>query len=289
MSAPPTPEPQPLDEAGPDWRTVGLDDDALLAHLVATRMAGDVATSRDSNVGNIDRMLSGDVDYHFGVRLDRDWTPEAVLAVMARRVGVDPDPRRRHGADRIDSRLTLAGLDAAAKRIGQAAAEHSRVLIATGHPTGLLALYLPVAAALEEAGCTLLTPGDGRSIVGIGRRPKYLRYAGPVAVLATAADLVHTHRAEPMRMMLQALDHDGEPPPDLVIADHGWAGAAADAGIPTVGFADCNDPGVFVAAEQGLDIVAVPLDDNLLATSVYRPVAERLVSRVGGAGGLRVG
>lgn len=284
MSVEPSPEPDARGADRPRWRAIGLDDDALLAHLVATRMAGAVATSRDSNVANIDKMLAGDPDYHFGVRLTRDWTAADVLAVMARRVGVDPDPGRRHGTDRIDPPLTLAGLDAAAERIGRAASDGARVLVATGHPTGLLALYLPVVAALERAGCTLLTPSDGRPIPGIGRRPKYLRYAGPVAVLATAADLVHTHRAEPMRAMLRELRDSGEPPPDLVIADHGWAGAAADAGIPTVGFADCNDPGVFIAAEQGLDIVAVPLDDNLMVTSGYRPVAERLARRIPGNG-----
>src|SRR5579875_203562 len=92
----------------------------LLDHLVATRLAGDVATSRESNVGNIDKLLAGDPDYHFGVTLRRKWTAEEVLAVMASRVGVDPDPHRRHGRDRIDPDLTLAGLDAAAERIGDA-------------------------------------------------------------------------------------------------------------------------------------------------------------------------
>jgi hypothetical protein len=272
MSAEPIAEPPAAPSAD-----AAAEDEVLIAHLVQTRMAGDVGTSRVSNVGNIDKLLAGDPDYHFGVTLSRPWTAAEVLAVMARRVGVDPDPARRHGADRIDPRLTLAGLDAAADRIAQAAADRGRVLVATGHPTGLLALYLPLVAALERSGCRMLTPADGCPVPGIGKRPKYLRYAGPVAMLATAADLVHSHRAEPMQLMLESLRRADEPMPDLVIADHGWAGAAADAGLPTIGFADCNDPGVFVAAEQGLDIVAVPLDDNLMATTVYRPVAERLL------------
>jgi hypothetical protein len=261
----------------PDADGARWGDERLIDHLRTTRIAGDVATSRTSNTTNIDKMLAGDPDYHFGVRLDRAWTPEQVLAVMARRVGVDPDPSRRHGIDRIDPALTLAGLDAAAGRLAEAAAAKARVLFATGHPTGLLALYLPVAAALAQLGCELLTPGDGRSVPGIGQRPKWIRYAGPVAVLGTGADLVHSHRAEPMELMLRALAAEGREAPDLVVADHGWAGAAAQAGLRTIGFADCNDPGVFIAAEQGLDIVAVPLDDNILATTVYRPLAERLM------------
>ena len=253
-------------------------DAELLEHLVATRIAGDIGTSRSSNVDNIDKMLADDPNYHFGVTRDRDWTPASVLAVLAARAGLDPSPARRTGADRIDPALTLAGLDAAASRIASAAHEKARVLIATGHPTGLLSLYLPVAAALEAAGCTLLMPADGRSMPGIGQRPKWIRYAGPVACLGTAADLVHSHRAEPMRAMLAALAAAGAAPPDLVIADHGWAGAAADAGVDTIGFADSNDPGLFIAAEQGLPITVVPLDDNIIATTVYLPLAARLLS-----------
>ncbi len=255
-------------------------DDRLIAHLVDAGIAGDVRTPRSSNVGNIDKLLAGDPDYHFGVTLDRPWTATQILAVMARRAGIDPDPQRRDGTDRIDPVLTMTGLDVAAARIGEAARNRSRVLFATGHPTGLLSLYLPIADALARAGCVLLTPGDGRSIPGVGRRQKWIRYAGPVAALGTAADLVHTHRAEPMQLMLKALADFRVAPPDLVIADHGWAGAAANVGIPTIGFADCNDPGLFVAAEQGQDVVAVPLDDNVIATTVYAPVSDRLLAEL---------
>lgn len=258
----------------------GWSNDRLLDHMQRSRITGDVATGRTSNTSNIDKMLAADPDYQFGVELTREWTPGQVLEVMARRVGMDPDPARRHGADRIDPVLTLAGLDDAADRICRAGAARARVLVATGHPTGLLSLYLPVAAALVAAGCELLLPGDGEPVPGIGRRPKWIRYAGPVACLGTAADLVHSHRAEPMRQMLTALERGGSRPPDLVIADHGWAGAAAQAGLPTVGFADTNDPGLFVAAEQGLDIVAVPLDDNVIATTAYAPLADRLICRL---------
>ena len=44
-------------------------------------------------------------------------------------------------------------------------------------------------------------------------------------MLASGGELLHTHEPEPMRALLAALDE----PPDLVVADHGWAGAAAEA------------------------------------------------------------
>ena len=73
-----------------------------------------------------------------------------------------------------------------------------------------------------------------------------------------------------MRGVLAALAAAGEPPPDLVIADHGWAGAAGQAGITSVGFADCNDPALFVGEAEGKVAVSVPLDDNV-APHLLRP------------------
>ena len=50
-----------------------------------------------------------------------------------------------------------------------------------------------------------------------------IRYVGGVATIGTGGDLLHTHAPEPMQALLDAAD---EPAPDLVVADHGWAGAA---------------------------------------------------------------
>jgi hypothetical protein len=79
-----------------------------------------------------------------------------------------------------------------------------------------------------------------------------------------------------MEWMLAEL---GDAPPDLVIADHGWAGAAGEAGVPTVAFADSNDPGLFVGEAEGKIDVVVPLDDNVLPR-YYAPLTDRLVTLV---------
>jgi hypothetical protein len=57
------------------------------------------------------------------------------------------------------------------------------------------------------------------------------------------------------------------------MADHGWAGAAGQAGIDTVGFADCNDPALFAGEAEGKIAVAVPLDDNVLPHHYAEPIA----------------
>jgi hypothetical protein len=87
-----------------------------------------------------------------------------------------------------------------------------------------------------------------------------------------------------MRLMLAALERDGESAPDLVVADHGYAGAAGAAGIPSVGFADCNDPALFVGEAEGSIEVTVPLDDNV-APHLYAPLSAYLVERVHAAAG----
>src|SRR4051812_20185312 len=71
----------------------------LRDHLVRSRIAGEVATPRASNVGNVHKMLARDPDYWFGVELDRDWTFAEAFAAVAMRVGLDPDHDRDSGTD----------------------------------------------------------------------------------------------------------------------------------------------------------------------------------------------
>jgi hypothetical protein len=256
--------------------------DRLHRHLVDHRIAGDVATPRASNVRNVTAMLDRHPDYWFGIELDRDWTPPDVLKVLADRVGLDPDPSRVDGGDRIDPERTLEALDAAAELITDAARRRARVLFATGHPTGVLAWHLIVAARLAAAGCEILTPAAGapvrpahadaaHAVAGYLHPRARIRYLGGVAMLSNGADFLHTHAAEPMQLALEAGAW-----PDLVVADHGWAGVAAQAGIPVVALADTNDPALFVGAEEGKVAVAVPLDDNV-DPALYHPLADYVV------------
>src|SRR5206468_2863245 len=95
-----------------------------------------------------------------------------------------------------------------------------------------------------------------------------------VTMLSNGADFLHTHAAEPMQALVELW---GDDRPALVLADHGWAGAAAQAGLPVIGLADTNDPALFVGAEEGKVAVAVPLDDNV-APDLYEPLAGLLVA-----------
>jgi hypothetical protein len=251
---------------------------SLREHLVASRIAGAVDTPREDNLRNASRMAQGLHKYAFGLTPLRRWTADEVVEVMVQRCGIVDDPDFLEGEDRIDPDLTLAQLERWRVRLAKAAAGQERVLIATGHPTGVLAVHLQVAAALRAAGCDVLTPAldwrwpwpSSEDTAGWARyRPRHVRVINGVHLLASGGELLHTHDPEPMQEVLAVL---GDDRPDLVVADHGWAGAAAEAGIETLGLADCNDPALFVAEHEGKPITTVPLDDNV-APHLYDPIS----------------
>jgi hypothetical protein len=256
---------------------------ALRAHLVASRIAGEVDTSREDNLRKYGMLAARLPKAMFGLEPVREWNLVDILGLMAERVGVSPDPAHLRGQDRIDPDRTIDALDRMAVHLARAARERSRVLLATGHPAGLLVVHQAVAAALESAGATVLTPGDGfawQSMTRWGNVDRHIRYVGGVAVASDMGNLNHTHSAQPMRGLLAALQASGEALPDLVVADHGWAGAAGQAGVTAVGFADCNDPALFVGEAEGLVAVSVPLDDNV-PPHRYAPMTAYLLDAAG--------
>ena len=254
----------------------------LRDHLVASRIAGDVATSREGNLANYARMSGREPLYLFGLQPAGRWTADDVLALMAARCGVSPDPRHTHGQDTIDPDRTIERLEAMAARLRTAADRRERVLVATGHPVGLRPTHTAVAAALTRAGCTLLTPAEG------WRHPEdppfgvaaEIGYQDGVGMLVGSTRPRHTHSPLPMQAALGDLEARGEAPPDLVVADHGWAGAAGQAGVDSVGFADCNDPALFVGEAEGTILVSVPLDDNV-EPSLYAPLTKFVLAAAG--------
>jgi Phosphatase len=250
----------------------------LRRHLLAARLAGDVATSRASNLGNARRCADRDEHFTFGLDWDGSWDYPRIVALMADRVGIDPDLTRTNGTDRIDAERTLDALDRVREQLRRVVADRGCVLLASGHPSGMIAVALQLAPALAARGCTIATPACGFSYSSSAGHREVAYLAG-VACLTDGSWLEHTHSATPMRAMLTALDEERRPLPDLVVADHGFAGAAGQAGITTVAFADCNDPGLFVGeAEQLVDVV-VPIDDNV-APHLYAPVAAYLLDGI---------
>ena len=248
----------------------------LREHLLETLVAGPTRTPRDNAVRNARLLAQGDPDKLLGFSfagLDLQEVMDAVAALC----GCSADPSDTVGPGYIDPDRTLDELEAMAARLGQAARRGERVLVCTGHPTGVMPMHMAVSRALSEAGAKVLTPREGERLYRDhhGRNLRVL-YMDGVGVLSDGARLLHTHESWPMESLLEA----GEPP-DLVLADHGFAGGAVERGVETVAFNDVNDPALAVAkARRKLDVV-VPLDDNVPPVN-YEPLAQVLVRAIRG-------
>lgn len=247
----------------------------LAEYLDSVRITGQVATSRQDNLKHMRLFLEGDENLEFGVELTRRWTYDDVFDLMHERVGTSPDRSHTEGQDTIDAGTCVAALDRFADRLGASVRRKDRILFATGHPAGLLPVHAAFARAAAAAGATVVEVPEGRRF-GAGD----IRQVFGVLVWHQHGGLMHTHLPEPMRLSIDTLSRDGIGMPDLVVADHGWAGQAASAGFPTIGFADCNDPGLFVSEAQGQLEVAVPLDDNV-CPGLYGPLIAYVLERAG--------
>lgn len=243
--------------------------------LEAARITGNVATTREDNLLKIERFVNHSENEEFGVTFTREWDIDSVFALMVARVGINPDPTYRLGQDTISTDLALDKLEEYAQLLGERARSGARILFATGHPGGLLPVYGELASAAREAGADVISIPEGLASSG-----GQLRQINEVLVWHKHGSLLHSHSPEHMRRILEWMNENQVPYPDLVVADHGWAGAAADAGIDTIGIADCNDPGLFVSEEQGHLRVSVPIDDNV-HPGLYRPMIDFILEQAG--------
>jgi len=250
-----------------------VDSRELAEYLDSVRITGQVATSRQDNLKHIELFLYGNEHLEFGVTLTQDWTFDQVFDLMYERVGIDSDRAHLVGQDTIDAGKCVAALDRFADRLGASAHRGERILFATGHPAGMLPVHAAFARSAAAVGATVVRVPEGRRF-GAGD----IRQIFGVLVWHQHGGLMHTHFPEPMRLSLDTLAAEGLELPELVVADHGWAGHAASSGFPTIGFADCNDPGLFVSEAQGQIEVAVPLDDNM-CPGLYDPLIGYVLDR----------
>jgi Phosphatase len=269
-----------VDETGaPDpWRPQPghYSSDVLTEAMVEGRLAGPAGTHDRPNVlWKIMRLVEGDPDNQFGLTGLTAFSGQEVLEMMAAEAGFDPDPELRDGEVPIDPHRVLAACREVGERLALAGQRGERVVLATGHPAGLILLYMAVGRLLEETGAELIRPALGTTWKEAGHHCQ-IRYLHGVAVLTDRAGTRHTHGAGPMQIMLE------QARPDLVFADHGFAGAAIEAGIDTVSIADVNDPALVVAKHQGRTRTVIVMDDNVQPED-YWPCLQAMASSFHGA------
>lgn len=237
----------------------------LLRALEAGRVAG-VATHPLDNVrGNARLLLEGDPDKQFGLTgLQDGLSVQDVLDLVSAGAGALVDPVSEFGEVLIAAEPILDACEALGRRLALAASGGERVLIATGHPGALDLLYRELERLLLGHGGSVIKPAEGVT----WRDPRLehdwsIGYLSGVGMLTDGRVPRHTHWPDAMRRMLE------EERPDLVLADHGFAGAAIEAGVETVSVADVNDPALLVAKAQGRTDVVVVMDDHVAADAYW--------------------
>ena len=146
-------------------------------------------------------------------------------------------------------------------------------MLATGHPTGLTFLYHQLAVELARRGARILILGAGLRWrdAGLDHDWSIEHYDG-VAMLGDGRVPRHTHKPDAMERLL------AEGRPHLVFADHGFAGAAIEAGVETISIADVNDTALLVAKAQGRTEHVLVFDDHV-DPNAYWPVFVALTSQ----------
>lgn len=210
----------------------------------------------------------------FGLPGLEKYSAAEILGFMAELTGCSDDIADSTCEDFIDPDKTIAGLLAAGARLRDEAAKGSSMLAVTGHPTGMLEFYIRVMDAFVRAGGKQVRLREDEQLpIGSRGQTREVRYVGGVGCVADWGSLKHTHSPAAMESLL-----DPGPWPDLVLGDHGFAGAALARGIPVVAVVDINDHALAVAKAEAMDVTIIPMDDNR-PPRLYEP-AWTLVQRV---------
>ncbi|HWC71013.1 MAG TPA: phosphatase [Actinomycetota bacterium] len=246
--------------------------------LADALLAGDVAGTATHPIDNVRAnalmLIDGDPDKLFGLSgLPGPFDLDGILDLVAEGAGVPIDHDARYGPVEIARGTIVQTCEAMGERLARAASRRERVVLATGHPVGLALLYHAVDGLISEHGAEVLRAANGER----WRDPHLphdwvIDHWGGVAMLTDGREPRHTHAPAAMQ---RVLDRER---PDLVVADHGFAGAAIEAGVETLSIADVNDPALIVAKAQGRTDVVVVMDDHV-EPDAYWPCFQAIASR----------
>ena len=247
--------------------TMHLDERVIERRLTRLRLAGpELSHSRQNNLEAVKRLAEADPYVTFGIRRviefvqSRDLGAEEALKIIAGFTKCSHDFNYTEGRGFISAGSTLKGLKATAAIIKRVALQGGTVVFATGHPGAMIDYYTELAYLVSRLGGRVLDLARGQ-LVHQGSDRDQVHVVDSVNSIAFVSDTcaaLHSHTSLPMELML----NDANRLPDLVIADHGFAGEAINRDIPTVAVMDTNDPGLAVAKWLGANVLIVPMNDN---------------------------
>lgn len=228
------------------------------------------------NLTAIKKMLQLEPYYTFGIKsvekaVKNGLNTEEVVAVMADSLGITVERFSQAGPGFIEPRLTIKQFESMLDAIDGAIVKEQQIIMGTGHPGSLLQFYLRLSEYIRRRKGKLFNlPGSVRI------EPNYwVDAVGAVIVISDLGGLNHSHERLPMQIALEAAGKVG-----LAIADHGFAGAAIDAGIKTVALHDVDDPAIPMAKFLGADIVLIPMNDNRLNVSTDQALQAVIQARL---------
>jgi Phosphatase len=241
------------------WEPRPYPRDELAEALVAGGVAGPAGHPHHNVFGNIRMLVEHDPDKLFGLSdLPEPFGFEDIVRFVGEASGVPIDALATEGSPDIDAGAVLDACAAVGERLSAAGRAAERILFATGHPGDLDPLYGSIAELAAAQGARIVRPAEGLTWSDAEAGHGWtVAYHGAVGMVTDGERPRHTHRPDGMERMLE------EDRPDLVLADHGFAGAAIQAGVETLSIADVNDPALIVAKAQGRTKVVVVLDDHV--------------------------
>jgi len=243
-------------------RTLHLPD-KLRRSLVKSGITGEIAShGAKTNLDSIARLIKLDPYVSFGINAVTDAVKKkqvdqkAVIKVMADALGTTVDRFCQPGPGYIDPQWTATKLSLMLDRLSEAAAKQGTFLIATSHPGSLMTYYSVLGRYVEDLGGQVYRTPDPYQV----GEYRWFDQLDGVHVLSDQGNLLHTHDSPAFARFLAHLPE----PPSVVLSDHGYAGAAINAGLYTIALHDVDDPGIPLAEHLGSDVLIVPMNDNQL-------------------------
>lgn len=214
------------------------------------------------NVGSIRLLIAEDVYATFGITAvhtavqSKIVTKSIAIEIVAKSLGITPERFRQKGPGFIDPKVTTDALSRMMDAIHVAIADDKLILIATAHPGSMISYYLDIADYIRDHGGRVYQTPEPFMFAPY----RWFDAIRGVHVMTDEGILHHTHEAWSFWKFLGSLTEK----PGLVIADHGYAGAAINKGILTAAIHDVDDPGIPVAEYLGETVIAIPMNDNQL-------------------------
>jgi hypothetical protein len=251
---------------------------AIRRVLISTGVTGVISIhGAQKNLGSIKLLLKQDTYATFGIAAvhaavrGKAITETQAIAILAESLGITPERFRQKGPGYIDPQATYTGLGRMLDIIDAAIARGEMILVATAHPGSMLTYYLRLIDYIRDRGGQVYETPEPVLVENY----RWIDSIRGVHVLSDQGNLIHTHEAGEFWHFLEQLPAA----PGLVLADHGYAGAAINRGIKTVAIHDVDDPGLPIAAHLGLDVLSIPLNDNQLNLPTLAAIEAILAAR----------